>query len=183
MARMEPIGSLWNHVPNLAPFHLLAYSTLLGSQLYQSFVMTKVCFQALPRTAFTTLQKRIFPIYFQGQSLLIVLTILTQPPHGPMSFLKTKWNWIPLALAGATAAMNMCVYGPRTQSLMVQRIHQETRDRVHKINEEVVSNDMQKLGREFSRAHAMSIHLNLVTILATVIYGWRLASKMEVNLM
>ncbi|KAL2192839.1 hypothetical protein P885DRAFT_5136, partial [Corynascus similis CBS 632.67] len=61
------------------PYHLLFYSTLLGTELFQSFVNTKVCFVALPRSAFTTLQKRIFPIYFWAQTTLITLSALTFP--------------------------------------------------------------------------------------------------------
>jgi hypothetical protein len=34
--------------------------------------------------------------------------------------------------------------------------------------------------KQFSRAHAMCIHLNLITIVATVIYGLRLASRLDV---
>jgi hypothetical protein len=50
----------------LTPAHFFAYSTLLGAELYQSFVMTKIAYQALPRSAFTTLQMRVFPIYFRS---------------------------------------------------------------------------------------------------------------------
>jgi hypothetical protein len=32
----------------LAPAHLLVYSALLGTELYQTFVMTKVSYQVLP---------------------------------------------------------------------------------------------------------------------------------------
>jgi hypothetical protein len=110
----------------IAPAHLLAYSTLLGTELYQSFVMTKVTFQALPRSAFTTLQKRVFPIYFRGQALLLLLVIATRPPYGPVSLIEQKQDWIPFAIAGVTAGLNLLVYGPQTQSLMVQRVHQGT---------------------------------------------------------
>lgn len=40
------------------------------------------------------------------------------------------------------------------------------------------SEEMKILDRAFSRAHAMSIHLNLISIGATVFYGWHLASKL-----
>lgn len=39
-----------------------------------------------------------------------------------------------------------------------------------------MSGEMTVLNRSFSRAHAMSIHLNLITIVATLWYGWRLGS-------
>lgn len=108
----------------LAPTHLLTYSTLVGTQLYQSFVMTKVSYEALPRSAFTTLQKRVFPIYFQSQSLLLLFVAATAPPRGPTSLLEARTSWISFLVAGATAALNLLIYGPRTKDLMVERIQQ-----------------------------------------------------------
>jgi hypothetical protein len=53
-----------------------------------------------------------------------------------------------------------------------------TRDGKAQVNG-TMSDDMKALNRAFSKAHAMSIHLNLVTIGATLWYGWRLASKLQ----
>ncbi|ENH63328.1 hypothetical protein FOC1_g10009223 [Fusarium oxysporum f. sp. cubense race 1] len=64
----------------LAPVHLLSFSTLLGSQLYQTFIITKVTFKHLPRTPYINLQKKLFPIFFQGQALLLFLAAITLPP-------------------------------------------------------------------------------------------------------
>lgn len=108
----------------LGPLHIFFYSSLLGTELYQSFVLTKVCFNALPRSAFTTLQKRLFPVYFRGQALLLLLTAVTIPPTGPLSLVASKANWIPFTIAGVTAALNLLIYGPRTQQAMIERIHQ-----------------------------------------------------------
>lgn len=108
----------------IVPLHLFAYSTLLGVELYQSFVMTKVAYLALPRSAFRSLQKRVFPIYFQSQTVLLGVAVLTVPPYGPASLISSRGNWIPLAIAGSTAAINLLVYGPRTQKLMIERSHQ-----------------------------------------------------------
>ncbi|KAL6157329.1 hypothetical protein ACJQWK_07225 [Exserohilum turcicum] len=58
-----PISTLLSAV--LPPCHLLAYSTLLGTELYQTFVMTKVAHRALARPSFVNLQKRVFTIYFK----------------------------------------------------------------------------------------------------------------------
>lgn len=127
-----------------APYHLLAYGTLLGTELYQvcknivvdspkkkltvfkkSFVMTKICFKALPISAFTTLQKRVFPAYFQIQNILILLTAVTYPPYGPYSLVRNSTgDAITLVFAGAMALLNLTVYGPRTQEAMIARIHQ-----------------------------------------------------------
>lgn len=108
----------------LAPLHLLAYSTLLGTELYQSFAMTKIAYQSLPRSAFTTLQKRVFPFYFRSQSALLILVAVTLPPNGPVSILKAKGDWIPMVVAGITTTLNLIIYGPKTKDIMIQRIHQ-----------------------------------------------------------
>ena len=118
MASRQTIGAV------LAPVHLLFYSTLLGAELYQSFVMTKVCYDALPRSAFTTLQKRVFPLYFRGQTVVLVLAAATIPPHGLASAVQCKSDWIPFVIAGVTAVLNLALYEPRTRQAMVDRIHQ-----------------------------------------------------------
>ncbi|KAH6842366.1 hypothetical protein B0I37DRAFT_447846 [Chaetomium sp. MPI-CAGE-AT-0009] len=169
---------------NPAPFHLLFYSTLLGTELFQTFINTKICFVALPRSAFTTLQKRIFPVYFWTQTTLVVLSAITFPPHGISSLVIQKGDWIPYAVATVTSVMNLAVYGPRTQKAMVNCIHQETRDkRKAQTNStsDGPSSEMKALRRVFSSNHAMSIHLNLVSIGAMLFYGWRLASRLTVN--
>lgn len=109
---------------HLAPYHLLSYGILLGTTVYQSFVNTKVCYQALPASAFTTLQKRIFPVYFQIQTALLMFTVLTVPPYGPVSFIQKKRDWVPLVFASGMALLNLLIYGPRTQTAMMERVHQ-----------------------------------------------------------
>lgn len=163
----------------LASYHMIIYGTLLGTELYQSFVMTKVCYNALPMSAFTTLQKRVFPVYFRGQTLLLVLTALTHPPYGPVSLAASLWDLIPLAFGGAMAALNLMVWGPRAQTAMTERIHQETKDGKKYNDPEVISDEMKAKNRAFSTAHAMSIHINLMTIAATMWYGFRLSSRFQ----
>ncbi|KAI1174433.1 hypothetical protein F4777DRAFT_589213 [Nemania sp. FL0916] len=170
----------------LAPLHLLSFSTLLGTQIYQTFVVTRICFVSLPRNAFTALQKRLFPVYFRSQSLLLLAAAITIPSQGPLTLIANKAAWIPFAIAGATAALNLLVYGPRTRRIMIGRIHQESRDEPRKQatgdDAETSIPDMQGLHRSFSRNHAMSIHLNLLSLGAMLWWGWRLASSLNLEL-
>lgn len=125
MSSNDAVNSLVPRVfGNTAPYHLLLYSALLGTELFQTFVNTKVCFLALPRSAFTSLQKRLFPIYFATQTVLVVLSALTFPPHGLSSLILQKGDWIPYAVAFGTSLLNLVVYGPRTRRAMVNCIHQ-----------------------------------------------------------
>lgn len=58
----------------------------------------------------------------------------------------------------------------------------ETRDGPKKSAEgglKPVSEEMRLLNKAFSRAHAMTIHLNLVSVVATVAYGFVLAGRMS----
>lgn len=151
--RLLTMSSVFSLVFSLAPYHLLSYGTLLGTELYQvrtlqwqthsshrtssssfrdptnastsqSFIMTKICFQALPMPQFTTLQKRVFPIYFKLQTGLSVLVAITHPPMSLRSMSKSRQDYVPLAVALGVSMLNLVVYGPRTQRVMVERTHQ-----------------------------------------------------------
>lgn len=80
----------------------------------QSFINTKLCFQALPPREFLALQKRLFPVYFGCQVSLAALTAATRPPYGVISLAKEGWSAAPLVVVLATGTLNWLVYGPKT---------------------------------------------------------------------
>ena len=86
--------------------------------------MTKVAYLALPTSAFTTLQKKVFPVYFQLQSLLLVATALTYPPTSVLALFRAPLDAGLLVFAGATALANLAKYGPATTAAMIARTHQ-----------------------------------------------------------
>ena len=104
----------------VAPTHLVLFSTLLGTQLWHSFVVATIAFRALPRPAFISLQKKLFPIYFQAQSLLLLLTAATFP-RGVLELTQSRADWLPFAVASIPSILNLTVYGPRTRSIMIER--------------------------------------------------------------
>ncbi|KAK1594235.1 uncharacterized protein LY79DRAFT_512871 [Colletotrichum navitas] len=168
---------------NIAPYHVISYATLLGTSLFQTFVNTKICYSELPRSSFTTLQKRLFPVYFRCQAVLLALTAITFPPYGPSSLLLEKRDWTPLAITGLTTIANLFIYGPKTRKAMIDRAHQaETRDAKRPDAVDEPSPDMNAVRRRFSFTHAMSIHLNLIGIFGMVWYGVRLASKLNIEM-
>lgn len=89
--------------------------------------MTKVCFQALPMPQFTTLQKRVFPLYFKLQTGLTVLVAVTHPPMSLVSLMNCWWDYVPLVVGLGVSALNLVFWGPRTQEVMIERIHQGER--------------------------------------------------------
>ena len=155
------MATLLTALTKLSSYHLLAWGSLLGMQLYQvcmdffrkhdsapfpikdrdrddaflyctlpdcwprqTFVMTKVCYLYLPRPQFTTLQKRIFPLYFGIETALAAATAATYPSG---SILVLASHHLDSALLGLTLAMsglNLLVYGPKTIVAMVHRSHQ-----------------------------------------------------------
>jgi len=179
----------------LAPLHLLSFSTLLGTQLWQTFIVTKIAFQSLPRSAFTTLNKRIFRAYFLSQSILVLITAITVPNNPVLESLPVRLSGARSIDQGATtwaatftimassSLLNLFLWEPRSRRAMIDRIHQETRDRDSKKHSRAESleptPEMQAVQKRFKRSHAICIHLNLVTIGATLFWGWTLASKLK----
>ncbi|VUC30971.1 unnamed protein product [Clonostachys rosea] len=163
------------------PAHLLCYSALLGTELYQSFVMTKICFLVLPRKPFIALQARVFPVYFRIQSLLLVLLAVTTPSHGLLSLIGRKSSWVPMLVSVGTAALNLFLYGPRTSRAMISVQQQgiaAADDQTELSEREPLNQEKAALRKKFSKNHAMSIHLNLISIIATLWYGWGLSIKL-----
>ncbi|KAI9154810.1 Xanthocillin biosynthesis cluster protein D [Paramyrothecium foliicola] len=157
----------------VGPCHLVLFSTLLGTQLWHSFVVATVAFRALPRPAFIGLQKKLFPLYFRAQTALLVLTAATFP-RGVGALARSWSDWLPFAVAALPTILNLAVYGPRTREIMIERAQLGVRD-----TDKATTTSTTTINKRFSRAHAMSIHLNLFSIGATLWYGWRLASRMH----
>jgi hypothetical protein len=115
----EAISALFAGV--VGPLHLLSFSTLLGTELYQTFIITKVCFRVLPRPAFVRLQGRLFQIYFQGQMVLLLVAAATYPPYGPWSLVRNVKDLALLVGATAAGVANLLVYEPRTRHVMFEQ--------------------------------------------------------------
>lgn len=96
--------------------------------LRQTFVNTKICYQALPMREFIALNKRIFPVYFGCQVGLAALTAATRPPFSIVSLAKDLWSAVPLGVVLAMGSLNWFVYGPRTTtaSLVRRALHGNT---------------------------------------------------------
>ncbi|RMZ81117.1 hypothetical protein DV738_g2410, partial [Chaetothyriales sp. CBS 135597] len=160
-------------VLRLLPYHLLSYGTLLGMQFYQSFVNTKICYRHLPMPQFQELQKNLFPVYFNGQLALAVLTAATHPPLSLVSLARDVPGFLSLAIVLLTDVMNWSVFGPKTLQIMAKD------GRSYRASEGM-SDEMHILNRQFSHNHAMTIHLNAISMVATVFYGFRLAARFKI---
>lgn len=122
-------------------YHILTYGTLLGSNLFQTFLGGPVAYKALPRPSFSSLQQAIFPPYFTFQAALPVLLAITWPGEkvaqvGGAEISQNAGFWgvfsenslltagVPVAIMFATSAANLLVFGPATTKVMRERKHQ-----------------------------------------------------------
>ncbi|KAJ5390939.1 uncharacterized protein N7496_002007 [Penicillium cataractarum] len=169
------MGGFLHTVGSLLPYHLLSYGALLGTEVYQSFVNTKLCFQALPMREFLALQKRLFPVYFKCQVCLAALTAATHPPYSILSLARDPLVAVPLVVVLITGSLNWFVFGPRTTTAsLVRRALGESEDKAADPSE----GKLHRANRDFARNHAMSIHLNAIALVATIWYGFSLSSSL-----
>ncbi|KAK5074009.1 hypothetical protein LTS08_008053 [Lithohypha guttulata] len=173
-----------------APYHIISYGTLLGSEMFQSFIAGIIAFRALPRPQFATLQSALFPIYFGMQTALPLLMALTYPAErtaigmsqSSISGVLEEGHRLhvatPLFLTLLCGAANMLFIGPATTKCMKERKHQETRDGKKSYDSGPHSEAMQNLNKKFGILHGISSSVNLVGCIATVWYGFYLAERM-----
>ena len=165
--------------------------------------MTKLCYLYLPRPHFIRLQARVFPTYFAAETALAVLIAVTYPPGSILGLLS---NPVDLALLGVTvgmSALNLTVFGPRTLQAMRKRtdtgiaspspehcrkdLDSQTRtESRHDLRpgtsasmpKDKLPLDVYKQKRTFSVNHAMSIHLNAIAVVTSLLYGISLGSRL-----
>ena len=173
-----------------APYHILSYGTLLGSEIFQSFIGGVTAYRALPRPQFATLQSALFPIYFSMQSALPLALALTYPGertaigaipsgiYGVFDPINRLHVLLPLGVTFVTGVANMVYIGPATTKCMKERKHQETRDGKKSYDPAPHSEAMQGLNRKFAYLHGASSLVNMLGCLTTVWYGFTLAARM-----
>lgn len=122
-------------------YHILTYGTLLGSNLFQTFLNGPVAYKALPRPQFSTLQQAIFPPYFSFQTALPIILALTWPgekvaaagsaamrqntgARGLLEGDNVLTALTPIAIMFGTSLLNLVLLGPATTKVMRERKHQ-----------------------------------------------------------
>ncbi|KAF2157106.1 hypothetical protein K461DRAFT_218444 [Myriangium duriaei CBS 260.36] len=175
-------------------YHIICYSTFVGTTFFQSFVAGPVGFKTLPRAMFGRLQQTTTPVFFAIQTALSIGMILTYPGerstsagllghrvHAGWSGLMADSNlWtitIPLLVILVTSAANLVVLGPATTKTMKLRHHQETRDGKKSYDAGPHSPEMAALNKRFGMLHGASSLLDLVGYIASLYYGFILGAR------
>ncbi|KAI1340522.1 hypothetical protein F5Y15DRAFT_41964 [Xylariaceae sp. FL0016] len=171
-----------------APYHILSYGTLLGTQFFHTFLNSVAAFKVLERPQFAILQRALFPMYFGIQAAAPVAIALTYPgnalfgtPSGVSGVMHESNRWsvlVPLTTAFATGLVNLVYFLPETNKVTAKRRDQEKKDGKESWNPPH-SREMEALNKQFGKLHGVSSLFNLVTFVATVVYGVHLSSRIQ----
>ncbi|KAI8634731.1 hypothetical protein F5Y19DRAFT_122611 [Xylariaceae sp. FL1651] len=174
-----------------APYHVLSYGTLLGTQFFHTFINSITSFKVLERPQFAILQRAVFPGYFGIQAVVPVVLALTYPggrgrlsalPQGISGVLHPTNRWgvlVPLTTAFVTGLANLVYFLPETNKVTAQRRQQEVKDGKQSWDKTPQSEEMTALNKKFGKLHGISSLLNLFTFIVTVVYGVHLSSRIE----
>ncbi|KAI1427021.1 hypothetical protein F5Y12DRAFT_783589 [Xylaria sp. FL1777] len=170
-----------------APYHVLSYGALLGTQFFHTFINSIISFKVLQRPQFGILQRAVFPGYFGIQAAAPVVLALTYPgggrlvavPQGISGVLHPANRWgvlVPLTAAFVTGLTNLVYFLPETNKILAQRKQQEVKDGKQN-SDKTTSKEMKSLNKTFAKVHGFSSLFNLITFIATVVYGVHLSAR------
>ncbi|RYP83225.1 hypothetical protein DL769_001421 [Monosporascus sp. CRB-8-3] len=123
-----------------APYHILSYGTLLGTQVFHTFINATTSLRVLERPQFAILQRNLFPWYFGIQTVMPVVLAVTYPGNrtplgaleggsafadrGLAGVLGTANRWTvlaPLVTACVTGLINWAYLLPETNKVIAKR--------------------------------------------------------------
>lgn len=157
--------------------HVLAYGTLLGSIVFNTFVVGLTMFANMPRQMFGRVQSKMFPKYFSltTTAALVLLAGHAFSAAGPGLALSAP-GVAPLATAVGLSVLNWLFIEPYVTDMMFQRYDIE--NKASKTAEDEA--EIKRLFKKFGMWHGISSLNNLGVLAATVAYGWVIASKLAV---
>ncbi|KAF7551604.1 hypothetical protein G7046_g7675 [Stylonectria norvegica] len=170
-----------------APYHIIAYGTLLGTSFFHTFINGIVMFKTIDRPAFSAVQQKLFPIYFGLQTILPVVMALTFPgnaliglPSGVSGLISDFARWhslLPIATMFVTGLLNWTILLSATTNTMKARRGQAKREGKEWYSEGPHSDEMKALNKRFGILHGASSLLNVGTYLAAIAYGFTLGGR------
>ncbi len=143
--------------------HLFTFVFWYGTLLYFTFIQAPVLFKTLPRDLFGLVQSKLFPVYYYinytcGLALIVTYHFLhPYKPNDPQDCVRITALYLMLLLS---LAQGMWI-GPKSAQLRLDRIAAEESKDTTKVT---------ALSREFGKAHGISSLINLLVILAGLVY-------------
>ncbi|KAF9891518.1 hypothetical protein FE257_003985 [Aspergillus nanangensis] len=163
---------------SLLPYHLVCYGGLFGLQIFQTFLNTKIQHPSTSIPDLITLEQDLFPTTCQCQLGIIILTVVTRPPYSIFSFANHHWNAIPLLIILLTATLNWLIFGPRTVSAAITRRSLREQATDGKVADAGDPAGFEPANRMLAVNCARLRRLNVVSLLATLWYGFALSSSL-----
>lgn len=167
----------------------------------QTFVSSRVAFRTLPRPEFAALQSATLPFFFSIEAAVPVILALTWSKHGQASSpleLLTPGNrsktLAPLATVTVAGLVNLFFLRPLILKVMGERKNQgmylssyfglwltwtELRDGKKYYDPAPHSKEMQALNKRFVKIHSASSLVGLLSIFASVYYGFTLGKRLS----
>lgn len=162
-----------HYATSASTIHVLSYGTLLGTTLFQTFIVGPVQFTTIPRQQFGNIQAKLTPIYFGIQVVTAAACYFTVSD--------TTGTYNELLALGVTALgslINLLLVGPKTTSIM-QRRHKMERLTNTKYDDVEVSDEMRKVNRQFNVMHSVGATINVVSVVALLAHGIHLGHKLN----
>lgn len=147
-----------------AMLHVTAYGALLGSILFQTFVVGLVLYKNVTREVFRQVQGVLFPPYFALNAGSLAAVMATGAALGA-----GNGALLPLGVGMGAVMANMFYLEPRTSETMWERARAEEQ-----------GGDQERvkaLGKRFSKLHGASSALNLVTLVTALAHGWWIVGR------
>ncbi|KAH9947718.1 hypothetical protein B0H21DRAFT_737751 [Amylocystis lapponica] len=162
---------------NFQSVYFVGYAWLLGTTIWVTCFSGKIAFKALPRHQFGALQHRLFPVYFVN-SLVLSTVLLGLWTYSHAGILARIWSltvadvvqFYALAIPVISSASNWLRVGPLVHKTVVQRYKLEkVEGKIY--NEPGISEEMKALNRRFDLYHAISVSINMASLVALVFHG------------
>lgn len=158
-----------------AMVHLLAYGTLLGSVVFNTFVVGLTMFGNMPRQMFGRVQAKMFPKYF-GLTTAAIFVLLAGHGMSDAGLVMEAPGVRELATAAGLSVLNMLLIEPYVTRLMFKRYDIENKPAKTAEDE----SQIKALYKKFGAWHGISSMNNLGVLACAVAYAWVIASKLVV---
>ncbi|KAI8468559.1 MAG: hypothetical protein J3K34DRAFT_426860 [Monoraphidium minutum] len=155
--------------------HVIAYGALLGTILFNTFVVGLTMFSNMPRQMFGRVQAKMFPKYFSlttGAALVLIAGHVLSPAGLSLA----APGVTALLTAAGLSILNWLAIEPYVTAQMFARY--EIENKASKTSEDEA--EIKRLYKKFGMWHGISSLNNLGVLAAVVAYGWVIASKLVV---
>lgn len=154
--------------------HVLAYGSLLGTLIFNTFIVGLTMFANMPRQMFGRVQAKMFPKYFSLTTAALLILLAGHWLYSPAGLSAAAPGVTPLLWAVGLNVVNLLFIEPYVTKMMFERYDLENKGSKTAEDEAQI----KSLYKKFGAWHGVSSLNNLGVLAATVAYGWVIAGKL-----